>query len=170
MQPFRGAFLVSDGHHNRVLRVDLDGTVNELIAFGNTVPTGLAVSGRTVYLGEAGPVPHLPETGRVVSFTSHTAQARRVASGARMVVDVELGARGQLYVLSQGLWDLPDRPENAGLPAAPRTGTLLRLDRSGSFTPIAGGLDRPTSVELIGDTAFVITLTGKVIRIDRMPV
>ena len=27
-------------------------------------------------------------------------------------------------------------------------------------------LDRPTSVEFIGKTAFVVTLTGKVIRID----
>ena len=27
-------------------------------------------------------------------------------------------------------------------------------------------LDRPTSLEFIGKTAFVITLTGKVIRID----
>jgi sugar lactone lactonase YvrE len=168
IQPFRGGFLVSDGHHNRVLRVELDGTVSELIALDNTVPTGLAVRNRIVYLGEAGPVPHLPETGRVVSFTAHAHNARLVASGARMIVDVEFGARGQLYVLSQGVWNLPDRPDNAGLPAAPRTGKLLRLDRSGSFTPIADGLDRPTSVELIGDSALVVTLTGKVIRIDRI--
>jgi hypothetical protein len=40
---FRGGFLVTDGHHNRVLRVTRDGDVSELIAFGNTVPTGLAV-------------------------------------------------------------------------------------------------------------------------------
>jgi hypothetical protein len=42
LQAYRGGFLVTDGHHNRVLWVTLDGAVSELIAFGNTVPTGLA--------------------------------------------------------------------------------------------------------------------------------
>jgi hypothetical protein len=28
------------------------------------------------------------------------------------------------------------------------------------------GLDRPTSVEFVRDTAYVVTLTGKVIRIE----
>lgn len=166
MQPFRGGLLVIDGHHNRVLRVRLDGEVSEQIAFGNTVPTGLDVRGPIVYLGEAGPVPHLPETGRVVSFTTHSSTARQVASGARLVVDVEFGARGQLYVLSQGIWDLPNLPENAGLPASPDTGALLRLNRYGSFTRVADGLDRPASVELVGNKAIVVTMTGKVIRID----
>jgi hypothetical protein len=33
---------------------------------------------------------------------------------------------------------------------------------------VVEGLDRPTSLEFIGDTAFVVTLTGKVIRIDNV--
>jgi hypothetical protein len=33
---------------------------------------------------------------------------------------------------------------------------------------VVDGLDRPTSVEFIRDTAFVITLTGKVIRTDNV--
>jgi hypothetical protein len=33
---------------------------------------------------------------------------------------------------------------------------------------VVEGLDRPTSLEFIGNTAFVITLTGKVIRIDNV--
>ena len=169
LQPFRGGFLVTDGHHNRVLRVGLDGKIDELIAFGDVVPTGLDVRGGTIYLGEAGPLPHLPETGKVVSFTTHSHAARTIASGARLIVDVEFGARGELYVLSQGIWDLPNQPDNAGLPASPNTGSLLRLNRSGSFTKVAGPLDRPTSVELIGHTALVVTLTGKVIRIDGIP-
>ena len=43
MQPFRGGFLVTDGHHNRVLWAGRDGALRELIAFGNIVPTGLEV-------------------------------------------------------------------------------------------------------------------------------
>src|SRR5215475_1087541 len=52
----------------RVYRVTRDGTVTEMITFGDIVPTGLAVRGATIYLAEAGPVPHLPGTGTVVSF------------------------------------------------------------------------------------------------------
>ena len=45
MQPFRGGFLVTDGHHNRLLRVALDGAISQVVALGNVVPTGLAVRG-----------------------------------------------------------------------------------------------------------------------------
>ena len=68
LQTYRGGFLVTDGHHNRVLRVTRDGQITVLRAFGNIVPTGLDVRGRTIYMAEAGPVPHLPENGKVVSF------------------------------------------------------------------------------------------------------
>ncbi|MBA3287305.1 MAG: hypothetical protein H0U21_04660 [Acidimicrobiia bacterium] len=68
LETYRGGFLVTDGHHNRVLRVSLNGEITELITFDNIVPTGLAVGGNKVYMAEAGPVPHLPETGRIVSF------------------------------------------------------------------------------------------------------
>jgi hypothetical protein len=34
------------------------------------------------------------------------------------------------------------------------------------MTPVTGGLDRPTSLEFIGDTAYVVTLTGEVWAID----
>ena len=166
MQRFGRGFLVSDGHHNRIIEVTPAGAVREVLAFGNTVPTGIDVAGGKIFLGEAGPVPHRPETGRVVSFTRRDRSAHTVVTGVRMVVDVEFGPHQELYVLSQGVWDLPNVPENAGLPASPHTGRLLRLDRSSTLTPVVEGLDRPTSVELINNTAFVITLSGKVIRID----
>src|SRR5262249_50643994 len=56
MQAYRGGFLVTDGHHNRVLWVSLDGQITELIQFGDIVPTGLEVRGNTIYMAEAGPV------------------------------------------------------------------------------------------------------------------
>jgi hypothetical protein len=43
IEAYRGGFLVTDGHHNRVLHVTRDGLVSEFMAFGNIVPTGLAV-------------------------------------------------------------------------------------------------------------------------------
>jgi len=43
LQSFRGEFLVTDGHHNRVLRVTRDGDISPLIVLGNVAPTGLEV-------------------------------------------------------------------------------------------------------------------------------
>ena len=148
-----------------MLRVTRDGDIRQLIAFGNIVPTGLEVRGRTIYMAEAGPIPHLPQDGKVVPSTPRS-PATEVASGASLLVDVELGRGHQLYALSQGIWDLPPTPENEGKPASPDTGSLLRVERDGSLASVVDGLDRPTSLEFIGDTAYVVTLTGKVIAID----
>ena len=63
---------------------------------------------------------------------------------------------------------MPPIPENEGLPASPNTGRLVLVSRHGSFASVVEGLDRPTSLEFIGDTAFVTTLTGKVMRIDNV--
>jgi hypothetical protein len=57
LETYRGGFLVSDSHLNRVLRVTLDGEISVFIAFDNIVPTGLEVRGNTVYMAEAGPGP-----------------------------------------------------------------------------------------------------------------
>ena len=165
LEEFRGGLLVTDGHHNRVLSVTRRGDIDELKTFGNIVPTGLDVHGRTIYMGQAGPIPHLPQDGKVVSFTPRSA-ATEVASGASLIVDVEFGPDRRLYGLSQGIWDLPPTPENEGAPASPNSGRLLRVRRHGGFASVVQGLDQPTSLEFIGRTAFVVTLTGKVVRID----
>lgn len=162
MEPYHGGFLVTDGHHNRVLRVSLDGEITEQIAFGNIVPTGLAVHGNTVYMGQAGPIPHVPETGKVVSFGPTSTTATDVASGARLIVDVEFGRGRTLYALAQGVWGGPFE----GDPALPDTGSLVRVNGNGTFTVIEDGLDRPTSLEFIGTTAYFVSLAGEVWRID----
>jgi sugar lactone lactonase YvrE len=159
MQPYRGGFLVADGHHNRVLRVHLDGDISEAITFPDIVPTGLALRGQTVYLAEAGPVPHLPENGKVVAFTTRRPVAHEVASGAPLLVDVEFGRGGQLYALSQGHFT-PGHDE--GSPADPNTGSLVRVHRDGTMTPVGPELNQPTSLEFIGSTAYVVTLNGEV--------
>jgi len=165
LEPYRGGFLVTDGHLNRVLRVTLDGKVTELIAFGNIVPTGLAVSGNTVYMAEAGPVPHLPEDGKVVSFGPKSPTATEVASGARLLVDVEFGRGRSLYALSQGVFPVGNEP---GSPALPNTGSLVEVNTDGTFTIITDGLNQPTSLEFIGNTAYVVTLGGEIWKIDNV--
>jgi hypothetical protein len=163
LQTYRGGFLVTDGHLNRVLRVTLDGEVAVLIAFGDIVPTGLAVLGNTVYLAEAGPVPHLPEDGKVVAFGPKSSTVREVASGAPLLVDVEFGRGRLLYALSQGP-GVDGAPP--GSPAQPDSGALVKVNGDGTFTVITDGLNLPTSLEFIGNTAYVVTLTGEIWRID----
>ncbi len=158
LEPFRGGFLVTDGHLNRVLHVTRDGEIEVHIAFGNVVPTGLEIGDRGVFVSQAGPVPHLPKDGKVVTFGLESRTATEVASGARLLVDVEFGPGGALFVLSQGFWDGPAE----GTPALPNTGALVRVNADGTFTTVARELDRPTSLEFIGNTAYVVTLGGEI--------
>ena len=144
-----------------MLRVTRDGEVSELIAFGNIVPTGLEVRGRTIYMAEAGPVPHLPENGKVVAFGPRSTTAREVASGSPLLVDVEFGRGHRLYALSQGVGS--GGPE--GSPALPNTGALVKVNRDGTFTVVIDGLNQPTSLEFIGNTAYVVTLGGEIWKI-----
>jgi hypothetical protein len=159
MQPYRGGFLVTDGHHNRVLRVSLNGEITEVIAFSDIVPTGLALRGHNVYLAQAGPVPHLPENGKIVTFTTRTPVATEIASGAPLLVDVEFDRGHTLYALSQGHFT-PGHPE--GSPADPNTGALESVHRDGTMTPVVSGLNQPTSLEFIDRTAYIVTLNGEV--------
>jgi hypothetical protein len=161
--PYGGGFLVTDGHHNRVLKVSLDGAVSELIAFDNIVPTGLALSGAMVFMAEAGPVPHLPEDGRIVVFLPRRPFPIEIASGGRLLVDVEFSRDHTLYALSQGVFT-PGNPP--GSPAEPNTGALLKANLDGTFTEVIGELNLPTSLEFIGNTAYVVTLVGEIWRID----
>ena len=170
MEPYRDGFLVTDGHHNRVLRVTLErhagiehGRVSEFRAFENIVPTGLAISGNTVYMAQAGPVPHLPRDGKIVAFRRNSPCVSDVAAGARLIVDVEFGRGRTLLGLSQGIF--PDG-NPAGSPALPNTGALMRAHDNGTFSTIVEGLNLPTSLEVIGTTAYVVTLTGEVWKIE----
>lgn len=170
MEAYAGGFLVTDGHHNRVLRVALEhhagvetGHVTELVAFDNIVPTGLAVSGDEMYMAEAGPVPHLPQDGRIVAFGLRSHAVRDVAAGARLLVDVEFGRGRTLFGLAQGVFPVGSP---AGSPALPNTGALMRAHDDGTFTSVVEGLNLPTSLEVIGNTAYVVTLTGAIWKID----
>ena len=163
LETYRGGFLVTDGHHNRVLRVALDGEITEFIAFDNIVPTGLAISGNTVYMAEAGPVPHLPQDGKVVSFGPKSPIATEVGSGARLLVDVEFGRGRMLYALSQGEFPVGGP---AGAPALPNTGALVEVNGDGTFTIVMDTLNQPTSLEIIGNTAYVVNLAGEIWKIE----
>ena len=164
IEPYRGGFLVTDGHHNRVLHVSHDDVVNVMMAFDNIVPTGLAVSGNTIYMAEAGPTPHLPTDGKVVAFSPKSSTATEVASGAPLLVDVEFGRGRTLYALSQGVF--PGGPP--ATPALPHTGALVEVNGDGTLSVIVDELNLPTSVEFIGNSAYVVSLAGEIWKIDNV--
>jgi hypothetical protein len=165
MERYHGRFLVTDGHHNRVLSVGRNGSINEVATFGNVAPTGLEATKDRVYITQLGPIPHEPENGKVVALRS--SGPSEIASGASMLVDVERGPQGKLYALSQGQWD----GVGEGSPALHDTGRLLIVERDGSLTPDVDRrgqelvLDRPTSMEFVGNTAYVVSIDGNVYKV-----
>lgn len=169
LQTYNGGFIVTDGHHNRVLQVGLDGGISELAVFGNVVPTGLALRGNTVYIGQAGPIPHDPETSKVFSLSMQSLTLTELASGIGLeniglLVDVEFGPGGSLYGILQGFWDGPFE----GAPADANTGALVRVNPDGTFTILLDGLNQPSSMEFIGNTAYVVSLSGEVWTIENV--
>ena len=167
-ESYRDGFIVNDGHHNRILYVTLDGGITEMIAFENVVPTGLALRGNTIHFTLAGPIPHLPENAKLMYFSPNSPSATEVASAAGLnvglFVDVEFGRGNTLYTLAQGIWD----GVFEGEPALPNTGALLKLKPNGTFSVIVDGLNQPTSMEIIGNKAYVVSLAGEVWEIKNL--
>ncbi len=162
LESYRDGFIVTDGHHNRLLYVTLNGAISEVMTLADVVPTGLAVKGQTIYFTQAGPIPHLPENAKLMSFSPKSPTATEVASaagtGVGLFVDVEFGPGNTLFALAQGVWDGPYE----GAPAEPNTGALLVLKPNGIFSVIVDGLNQPTSLEFIGNKAYVVGLAGQI--------
>jgi len=174
MDVWRGGFVVADAHLARLIRVDRHGNISELLAYASTdsVPTGLEVAHGKVLVATAGPIPHLPSTS-AISAVRRNGSTKVVGrwgedyTGDRgLIVDVEQGRHHRLYGLLQGYWNLEPTPENEGFPAAPNTGEVVVVRGDGTFRTVVSGLDRPTSLELVGHVAFVVTYSGTILRID----
>ncbi len=158
IQAYRGGFLVTDGHHNRVYHVTLDGEVTEFKVFDNIVPTGLEVSGNTVFVTQAGTAEQFHQNSKIVSIDSKSMAVSNLATGAPLIVDIEFNRGRSLFAISQGEW----AGEAEGDAALPNTGTLVKVNDDGTLTVVADGLDRPTSLEFINNTAYIISLTGEI--------
>jgi len=102
--------------------------------------------------------------GPAVGIDAKSHAVTDVAGPAPLLVDVERGRGQTLFGLAQGIHSNP----NPGSPADPNTGELLRVDGNGGFSVVATGLDQPTSLEIIGTTAYVVTLGGEIWKIDNI--
>ena len=87
------------------------------------------------------------------------------AGNRGLALDVEHDG-GRLYGLLQGYWNLDPTPENEGFPAKPNTGEIVAVQPDGTFRTVVRGLDRPTSLELVDGVGYVVTFSGKVLRIE----
>jgi hypothetical protein len=157
----RSGFIVTDGHHNRLLSVELDGTITQVAAYG-VDPTGMDVSGNSELSAEAGPTSHLPGNATTAPLNPGTITTTEITAAARFV-DLERGPGQTLYALSQGTFQVGN---DAGKPANPNTGSLVSVDGHGGFATVATGLDRPTSMEIIQNSAYIATLDGDIWVVD----
>ena len=158
IEAYGGDFLVADGHHNRVLRVTRRGRVSVFRAFDNVVPTGLELFGPIVLMGQAGPLPHLPKDGEIVAFGPGAAKATTLGSGAPLIVDVEFGHGLRLHRAFAGTFHTRKSRRVAG---GSEHGRTRRAEMDGRFHVVVDKLNQPTSLEFIGDTAYVVTLAGE---------
>ncbi|HEU5319379.1 MAG TPA: ScyD/ScyE family protein, partial [Methylomirabilota bacterium] len=161
-----GIFYVSDGNHNRLLKVTTGGDVSAITEFPNhPVSTGVAnTASGPFYVGYLGQGPFLPEAGKVVSVAPTTGAITEIASGAAMITDVQVGAGGQLYALQF------NDPQEAGEAFfAPGTGKVLRVVGSG-FSPLITGLSFATDMVFDGNTLYIsnfgIAPVGEVIKVE----
>jgi hypothetical protein len=72
----------------------------------------------------------------------------------------------KMYALSQGVFG----GGPPGAPALPNTGALVKVNRDGTFAVVVAGLNLPSSLEFIGNTAYVVTLAGEVWKIANVSV
>ena len=157
-----GAFIISDGNHNRILRATLEGDIDEIAAFDNVVPTGLAAGGPGPILNTwFSPAPHVAGDSYVVSVAYPTGTTTQIAGSNvyAQLIDVEFGPGGQIYVLQFG----DQQVDEAG---PPPPGRLLRWNADSTFDVLVNGITLPTSVNFSGDTAYITSLTGDVLQVE----
>ena len=93
----------------------------------------------------------------MVAFGPQASTATEVASGAPLSSMWNLAPVVVSTLSHRGIFGRP-----WGSPALPNTGALVEVNGDGTFTIITDGLDRPTSLEFIGNTAYVVTFSGEI--------
>ena len=167
LQPYRGGFLVTDGHLNRVLRVRRDGEISRADCVRRHRPDW-AWRCRATRCTWPRPAlfPTCRRTARLLS-SRHAGRSRPPpqrwppAPAFSSTWHLAAVAVSTLSHRAPGCRGAPP-----GSPAQPNTGALVKVNRNGTFTVITDHLDRPTSFEFIGTTAYVVTLTGEIWKIE----
>jgi sugar lactone lactonase YvrE len=160
-----GAFLVTDGNQNQIMKVTETGTVTRLMQFhDHPVSTAITYKGSgPLYTTTLGKFPFKDDDGILWKVDYPAGTATQVAHGAGSLTGAAYGPNGQLYVLAIGRQattlapNLP--PWNFG------SGRILRVEADGTLTPMVDGLMFPTSLVFDGNTAYVTGLLGDLTKI-----
>lgn len=164
-----GRRIVVDAGGNTLLRVSSSRRISTIAVFPSraqgrptdAVPNSVAVGpDGAYYVGELTGAPFVPETANVWRVVPGRAP-RVYCSGFNFIIDLDFDRRGNLYVL-----------EHSSVPFPMGPGTLYRVERNCSRTPVMTGLTNPTSVAIGPDgDAYISNFgtspgIGEVIRVD----
>jgi hypothetical protein len=163
-----GRRVVVDAGGNSLLRVFSKWHIETIAIFPSraqgratdAVPNSIAVHDGAYYVGELTGAPFVPETANV--WRVEPGNAPEVfCSGFNFILDLDFDRRGRLYVLEH---------TSAPFPTGP--GTLYRVKRDCTKTPVVTGLTNPTSVTIGPDgDAYISNFgtspgTGEVIKVE----
>jgi hypothetical protein len=163
------SFLVADAELNRILSVTLDGKISIAKQLENVVPTGSASANGTFFVSLLGPFPNLPSTGKVIAVNPTTGVTADVAGGVSNMIQVDFDGI-TLYSMNLGdQQDFDDPPGGPFWPAEPFTGAIWQVDvDQGRLIPKVTGFNLPIHMEIANDTAFVLTLTGELWKVENL--
>jgi len=147
-----GAFYVSDGNQNQVMKVTDTGTITRVAELsGHPVSTGITFdpAGGPFYVAELGQEPFNPEDGRVVTVEESSGAIDVVASGFSALTDLGFGPNGQLYALQFA------EQATGPAPLAPFSAKVLRVNDDGTMTPVVAGFTFSTAMLFDGAKLYL---------------
>lgn len=149
-----GAFFVTDGNQNQIMKITTAGTITRLNEFpGHPVTTGIGFpNGGPFYVAALGQFPFSPENGKVYQVGYPSGTVSVVASGVSSLTGLAVHNNGNVYVSNFG--DQATNPN--GPPWQLFTAKIMRVDTtSGKLVPIVSGYVFTTALLFIGDTLYV---------------
>ncbi len=152
-----GDLYAVEPNHGEVDRISPDtGAISRVVdvsaSQGHIVPTSIAYHGN-FFLGNLGTFPIAPGTEKVLKLTPSGALKEWV-TGVTTALGLAFDQHGRLYVLES--MTAPGFPG----PAQAGTGTILRIDNSGTVETIATGLTTPTAMTFGPDGALYVSNFG----------
>jgi hypothetical protein len=166
-----GALYAVEPNHGEVDVVSRDGSIRRLIDVsatqGHVVPTSIAVHGDSFFLGNLGEFePGSEGKAGVFRLDRHSGEIESFTAGLTAVTGVAWH-RGHVFALEAFTGSFAPAPSVAA------TGTVVRLDDDGKWTPVVTGLNFPTAMVFRGNDLFVSNRgfgfpagAGQIVRVD----
>lgn len=157
MVAVRGNLYAVEPNHGEVDRISPDtGAINRVVdvsaSQGHIVPTTIGYHGN-FFFGNLGTFPIIPGTEKVFKLTP-SGQLKEWVSGLTTVLGLAFDHESRLYVLESMTASGFPGPGQFG------TGTIVRIDHSGTVETIVSGLTFPTAMTFGPDGALYVSNLG----------